>query len=250
MDTKADTDIIEQLIRLHELDRVRDRLQRRLDQVPIKLKAHTDSIAVLETGLKEQDIILKTVRLEADRFELELKAREEEREKIKRQMNAPKLGNREYEVLQESLASVLADINSLSDQALKGIDQATEAEATVVALKQQLESARKTYEDAKAELEGALSGVKSELEGRDEERKELLEGVNAEVLVIYERVRRKHPEAMAHMDGSYDRQAGRLGNDVHCSSCYMTVTANDAVQVIARKKIVQCKSCVRILYVT
>lgn len=248
MSTQADTDIIEQLVRLHELDRVRDRLQRKLDQVPIKLKAHTDTIATLESSLGDHDLTRKTSRAEADRFELELKSREEEREKIKRQMNAPSLGNREYEVLQESLAGVLADINSLSDEALQSMEKANDAEATVGELKKQLDSATNTYLEAKAELEGSLSGVKDDLAKKDVERAPLLEGVNVEALDIYERVRKKHHDAMSLMDGDHDRTAGRIGTDLHCSSCYMTVTPNDAVQILGRKKIVQCKSCVRILY--
>ena len=38
---------IDLLIKVQEMDRVRDRLQRKLDQVPKKLKSHTDGIASL-----------------------------------------------------------------------------------------------------------------------------------------------------------------------------------------------------------
>ena len=54
---------------------------------------------------------------------------------------------------------------------------------------------------------------------------------------------------MSIVDGTIDRAAGRIGNDLHCSACYMTITANDGVRVLARKEVVQCKSCVRVLYV-
>ena len=84
---------------------------------------------------------------------------------------------------------------------------------------------------------------------RNAERAEYAPSVKEEGRELYERVRRKHAEAMSIVDGTIDRAAGRIGNDLHCSACYMTITANDGVKVLARKEIVQCKSCVRILYV-
>jgi predicted nucleic acid-binding Zn-ribbon protein len=243
------TDIIGQLVQLQQMDRARDRLQKRLDQVPIKLKERTDAIAQLESALVEQEQIRKSSRAEADRAELEVKAKEEQREKIKRQMNAPKLSNREYEVLQESLAGVLADINQLTGQALKSLDRVSEAEGNVTAFREELTAARQACENAKAELEGGLTDVREELEKRDAERADYVAGVRAESLNVYERVRQKHKDALAVVDGTIDRAASRIGTDLHCSACYMSITANDAVQVLEGKKLIRCKSCARILYV-
>ena len=251
MESKTDmaTDIIGQLARLQQIDRVRDRLQRRLDQVPVKLKEHTDTIARIEGALAEQEQLVRSSRAEADRAELEMKVKEEEREKAKRQMNAPKLTNREYEVLQEALAGVLADINQLTGQALKSLDTVAEADGNVASFRDELAAATEAYESARAELEGGLSDVREELARRDTERSEYVADMRAEPLHIYERVRQKHKDALAIVDGTIDRAAGRIGTDLHCSACYMSVTANDAVQVLEGNKLIRCKSCARILYV-
>jgi predicted nucleic acid-binding Zn-ribbon protein len=90
---------IDRLIKLQGLDRIRDRLQRKLDQVPKKLKGHTDGIASLESQVAEQSVLARSAKIEADRVELEATSREDRRESIKAAMNAPKLSNREYEVL-------------------------------------------------------------------------------------------------------------------------------------------------------
>ena len=242
-------DIIEQLLRLQEMDRARDRLRKRIDAIPVKLKGHTDAIAALDAQLQEQGLEQRTARAEADRAELEVKTREADREKTKKQMNAPKLSNREYQTLQEQLAGVLADINSQSDIALKALDRAEQAEARAQELSAELDQAREAYEKARSELEGSLAGVRDTLAERDKERAEVAASVTGEAFDIYERVRRKHPEAMAMVEGTIDRAAGRIGTDLHCSACYMSVTANDAVHVLGRRRLVQCKSCVRILYV-
>ncbi|MHC4225691.1 MAG: zinc ribbon domain-containing protein [Planctomycetota bacterium] len=244
-----ETDIIEPLLRLQEKDRVCDRLQRKLDDVPVKLRAHTDRIASLEGSITEQETQLRTIQAEADRAELEVKTREEHREKIKRQMNAPKLTNREYEVLQEELAGVLADINSLSDKVLKGLEEAGQIETQTGEMRTELDLARGVYLKAKEELEGSLSDVREQLDLRSKERKELAGAVGAEALSIYERVRIKHKAATAAVEGTIDRVAGRIGNDLHCAACYMSVTANDAVHVLGRRRVIQCKSCSRILFV-
>jgi len=251
MESKTDmgTDIIGQLVQLQQMDRVRDRLQKRLDKVPIKLKEHSDTIAQLETALEEQERLMQSSRAEADRAELEVKTKEEHREKIKRQMNAPKLSNREYEVLQEALAGVLADINQLTGQALKSLDKVSEAEVNVAGFREERTAAGEAYEAAKAKLEGGLSDVKEDLARRDAERSGFLASVRAEPLQVYERVRKKHSDALAVVDGTIDRAAGRIGTDLHCSACYMAITANDAVKVLEGRQLIRCKSCARILYV-
>jgi predicted nucleic acid-binding Zn-ribbon protein len=248
-EAKVKMDVIAQVIKLQELDRKRDRLQKRLDQVPIKLKEFTDTIARIEASIAEQEQILRAAKAEADRAELEVKAREDRREKLKAQMNAPKLSNREYDVIREELAGVLADINSFSDKALKALEKAGEAEASISKLTEELRVAKETCEGVRGQLEGSLGDVKKELLGLDAQREAFLPQVPAEPLQIYERVRRKHHNALATVEGTIDRVAGRIGNDLHCAACHMAVTANDAVHVINRKRIVQCKSCVRILYV-
>ncbi|MHC4955469.1 MAG: zinc ribbon domain-containing protein [Planctomycetota bacterium] len=239
---------IDQLVKLQEMDRVRDRLQRKLDQVPKKLKGYTDAIAELEVQTEERVTTSMQARAEADRAELDVKTKEERREGIKRQMNAPKLSNREYEVLRDELAGVLADINSLSDQAIKAIQRAETADEERTQLEEELATKRAESEAARAELEGSLSDVKAELDRRNAERNEFASGIGLEPLAAYERVRRKHADALALVEGDIDRAANRMGSDLHCSACYITITANDAVKVLARSSMIHCKSCVRILY--
>lgn len=240
---------IDLLVKLQEMDRVRDRLQRKLDQVPKKLKSHTEGIAALEEQVAELTLLARSARAEADRAELEVRTKEGRREGIKQQMNAPKLTNREYEVLRDEMAGVLADINSLSDGALKALQRASDAEESKAALEKELAEKRAAYEKAKADLEGALADVTAELDQRTAERAEFCQQIPIEPLHIYERVRSKHPDAMALVEGTIDRAANRIGSDLHCAACYMTITANDAVHVLARSEVVQCRSCVRILYV-
>jgi len=159
------------------------------------------------------------------------------------------IGEGEYEVLRDEMAGVLADINSLSDGALKAMQRAQDAEETRTAIETELAEKRAAYEKAKADLEGSLADVSTELEQRTAERTEFCRQIPYEPLQIYERVRRKHSDAMALVEGTIDRAQNRIGSDLHCSACYMTITANDAVRVLARSDVVQCKSCVRILYV-
>ncbi len=243
-------DVVEKLLRLHEIDRVCDRLQKRLDQVPIKLKAHTDAIAGLEGELAELDVQHRKSHAEGERHELEVATNEGRRDKVRQAMNAPKLSSRQYTTLQEEMAGLLSDISSSTDKAIVSLEDVKETESQTATKKEELAKAKEVYEAKKADLEGSLGDVRGELETRLKERAEYSAAVDPDSKSIYARVRRKHKDALAAVDGTIDRAIGRIGNDLHCSSCYMTITANDAVQVLARAKVIQCKSCVRILYVS
>ncbi|MGQ0614879.1 MAG: zinc ribbon domain-containing protein [Planctomycetaceae bacterium] len=248
--TTTRMDTIAKLLKLQEMDRERDKLQRRLDQVPVLLKAHSDAVAAAEGALHEQESLLRTIRAEVDRNELEIATRQAEREKVRGSMNQPRITAREYTILQEQLAGCLADIDSYTERGLAGIDRAKEAEGKLGELRAALDASRAAHEQARAELEGSLAGVRAQLAERTAARNEFSSGVPKESLEIYDRIHAGlRGGAMAAVEGTIDRAAGRIGNDLHCSACHMSVTPNDAVHILARHKVLQCRSCMRILYV-
>ena len=145
----------------------------------------------------------------------------------------------------------MAEVGGVAGERLRAfIERIERLEEEKAALATDIETRRTEYERVKAELEGSLSDVKGDLDTRNADRTAFAAEVTMEPYNVYERVRRKHADALAIVDGTVDRAANRMGSDLHCSACYMTITANDAVKVLARDSIVQCKSCVRILYVT
>jgi predicted nucleic acid-binding Zn-ribbon protein len=164
-------------------------------------------------------------------------------------MAGPKITGKEYTVLQEQLAGVLADLQSLTERGIDALTRAEEAEGSLAELRAALAEAQQAYQAAKEELEGSLSDVREELERRTRERDEFVGSIGREPLAEYERVRLKYKDALAAVDGTIDRAAGRIGNDLHCSACYMAVTSNDAVNVLRGTRLLRCKSCTRILYV-
>ncbi len=252
METGAGTDIIEQLLRLREIDHKRGRLKKKLDAVPKKLRRFTDALDAFDCAVEEQEQVKLAAQAEARRAELEVATHEEQRDKIKLQMNAPKLSNRDYEVLQTGLSSVLADINSLTTAAVKSMGRAEEAEKKAKEVRDEADALRKEYEEELARLNGSLSGVRDQLGELNAQRDIFMKEdqvITIEALDIYERIRAKLGDALAAVDGTIDRAGNRIGNDLHCSACYITITPNDAVQVIEGQRLIQCKSCVRILYV-
>ncbi|MEE8104363.1 MAG: hypothetical protein V3T86_02380 [Planctomycetota bacterium] len=241
-------DVIAGLLKLHDMDRKIDRLQKKLDQVPIWLKAHTDAITELEGKVAEEKGAVLAARAESKRNELEVDTKEAQRDKVRSLMTAPKLSMREYQTLQEQMAGLLADINSCTEQTVVTMDRAKELEEGVAAHQAELEKAKTAYDEKKVELEAPLADVRADLEKRKVEREEYVHTLNPDATSSYARVRVKHADAMSAIDGTIDRAAGRIGNDLHCSACYMAVTSNDAVKVIGGSELMRCKSCTRILY--
>jgi len=242
-------DVIAGLLKLYDMDRKMDRLQKKLDQVPIRLKAHTDAITELEARVTEEKAAVLAARAESKRNELEVDSKEAQRDKVRTAMTAPKLSVREYHTLREQMAGLLADINSCTEQTVVTMDKARELEEEVSGHQGELEKAKEAYREKKAELEAPLADVRADLEKRKGEREEYVLTVNPDSTSTYARVRVKHKDAMSAIDGTIDRAAGRIGNDLHCSACYIAVTSNDAVKVIGGSELVRCKSCTRILYV-
>ena len=248
MEGKVGMNVTEQLLKLQDLDHKRDRLQRRLDQVPVLLKAQSDAVALAQAALEEQELQLREVRASIDRNDLEIKSKEAERDKVKTAMTQPRVTAKEYTILQEQLAGVLADIGSLTEAGVEGLTKCDETEQSLGTLRQAVEEAQKVHDAKKEELEGSLSSVRADLEERTRLRDEAAADVPHESLALYKRVRVKYRDAMAAVDGMIDRAAGRIGNDLHCSACYMAVTSNDAVNLLGGDKLLRCKSCTRILY--
>lgn len=247
--TTMEPDVMGRLLKLQDLDRKRDRLQRKLDEVPVKLGAQREAVEAADGALSEHRSLLQVLRTETQRTELEMAEKESARDKVKTMMNAPKLTAKEYSVLQEQLAGVLADISSLTDRAVAAMERIEEAEKRLTELQGELEAAQGRHDQEKEKLEGSLSGVRGELEELNTRRKDLASPIPADILSSYERVRRKHKQALSAIAGTLDRVAGRIGNDLHCSNCYMSIPANDALEVLAGKKLLSCKSCGRLLYV-
>ncbi|MCZ6573442.1 MAG: hypothetical protein O7C98_09795 [Planctomycetota bacterium] len=249
MEGKVGMNIVDQLLKLQDLDHKRDRLQRRLDQVPVLLKAQSDAVASAQAALQEQELQLREVRASIDRNDLEIKSKDAERDKVKTAMTQPRVTAKEYTILQEQLAGVLADIGSLTEAGVEALTKCDEAEQSLGPLRQAVEEAQAAHDAKKEELEGSLSSVCQELEERSRLRDEAAADVLPEPLSLYKRVRAKYRDALAAVDGTIDRAAGRIGNDLHCSACYMAVTSNDAVILVGGDKLLRCKSCTRILYV-
>lgn len=241
-------DVIAGLLKLHDMDRKIDRLQNKLDQVPIRLKAHTDAISEFEVKVAEEKAAVLAARAESKRNELEVDSKEAQRDKVRAAMTAPKLSLREYQTLQEQMAGLLADINSCTEQTVVAMDKARELEEEVSGHEAELEKAKEAHQQKKEELEAPLADVRADLEKRTAERAEFVLTLNPDTTSTYARVRVKHKDAMSAIDGTIDRAAGRIGNDLHCSTCFMAVTSNDAVKVIGGTELMRCKSCTRILY--
>ncbi len=108
----------------------------------------------------------------------------------------------------------------------------------------QISAAERTYAEERNKLEHlltALESKKSNLETRiaefKNEHERLAKALDEDVLELYLRLfKTKHGTAVA-----------TLEHEV-CMGCHMKVTAQTVVQVRARREIVHCPQCGRILY--
>ena len=94
----------------------------------------------------------------------------------------------------------------------------------------------KRFDAEKAKVDAAIDGLKASRANMAKDRPPLFVGLPPEALAIYERVVKVRGNAVVPLEGEY------------CSGCLERLTRNDIYAVQNLSRIVQCKSCLRILY--
>jgi uncharacterized protein len=123
---------------------------------------------------------------------------------------------------EEALITVLVDIDAL-DKA------ASEAEAAVLAVNSEFEAVAK-------DAEGEIIGIDERAQKYEEERQEFLSGVGAPELKLYEKVAKRYP---------VNPIVGLVNNC--CEGCHMQLGPQAVVELMRFAKIVECRSCGRLL---
>jgi hypothetical protein len=124
---------------------------------------------------------------------------------------------------EEALIAVLVDIDAL-DKA------ACEAEAAVLAVNSEFEALAK-------EAEGEIVGIDERMQKYAEERQEFLGSIDQSELKLYDKVAKRYP--MNPVVG--------LANNC-CEGCHMQLGPQAVIEVMRFAKIVECRSCGRILH--
>lgn len=122
----------------------------------------------------------------------------------------------------------------LEDKVLGIMEQIEQSEASVVSLNNQLKEVTAQWQKQQQQLSARKEQVTVTLAGLRARREELLGGVPAENVAVYQQLRKQKGMAISKVE---------QGN---CTCCRISVSTGKLQQV--RGSLVQCSSCGRILY--
>lgn len=233
--------VFQQLLRVQEHDTAVDRLRHRRSTLPelAELAAVEQSLARVESALKDASARLAAAAREQRRLEDELAATEGRITDVERRLysgvvSAP----RELQAMQADAESLRRRRTALEDEVLDAMAAWEPVDAEVSGL----EAERARLDDEGARLRAlvaeAQAGIDAELGAEEARRAEAATGLPSDLTSLYERLRARHGGVGA---------APLVG--VRCGGCHLTLPATE-VDRIRREPpdaLITCDQCGRIL---
>ena len=188
---------------------------------------------------KEETLLTK---VQCDRLELELKARDEQVNKLRASLNNAKT-NKEYAAVLTQLNTTKADNSKIETQILELMKAVETDEQECVTIGEQIEEQKKELE--KKRKKAAASGTEHEAE---------IATIQAEWDKVAENIPPKALEAFHRVAETYDGEAvvkvvEQEGKSAafSCGGCFMGIPAESVNVLMTRDDIIRCPNCTRIL---
>lgn len=234
-------DAVERVMRLQALDERIRRFREELAEKP-RLLAH-DRRAVEEARalLAEAERKAIDAHKSADRMELEVRTKEAQILKLDGQLNTA-TSNKVYSELLLNIRSARADIEKMEEAILGLMDDAEALEAEAEKARVVLRNAEEELREAERAIGVQVKEIEERLGTKVGIRDLLAKEVDSEVLALYDRVREARKGigiTAVEVDGTGTH---------YCRTCQMEVTVQDISVAMGGSKIVQCRSCNRILF--
>ena len=157
--------------------------------------------------------------------------------KFKDQLSLVKT-NKEYQAMQHEIATAQSDLGAVEEKVLERMLEADTISADVKRAEAALATRQKEIDAEKKELTEELASVDTSLKEASDARAEVVKGLDARLMAIFEqvaRVRKGVAISTATRDGL-------------CSACHVRLRPFVFQQIRQNDAIIQCESCQRILY--
>jgi predicted nucleic acid-binding Zn-ribbon protein len=228
--------ITESLAALHKLQTELQHLEDALARGPRQLQARDRNIKSTEEAVVQLKALQKETRAAADRKSLELRSREQKVTDLRAKLNLAS-NNREYDILRGQIEADTVASSVLEDEILEVLEKVDGLHRQVVDTEVKVKDLKAERQKFAAEFEASAVGLREQvakLQGEIKQSEQLFAGDNA---LRYHRLVEAHgSDALA-----------SVGKSSVCSSCFVSLTAQSAVQVRSGL-IVFCSTCGRLLY--
>ncbi len=224
------------LIALQDLDTRAEAARRRLADAPVRLAALDATLAGATEALEKAKAALAESAAARRVLEKEAAVAEQRVSKYKEQLMQAK-DNKQFHALQHEIATFSAEVQRVEELELGRMLEGDELTATVKAAEATLAGEKKRVAAEKSAIEAESVAVTSELAGLQAQRAELARTVEPRLLTTYETVAK----------GRKGLGMARVVDGL-CEACRVRLRPHLYNQLRAGDAIIQCESCVRILY--
>ncbi len=233
---------------LHGLIKLQS-VENRLRAAKAKLARSRRSVVVqenqvrsLQNALEAKKEELQLTKVQSNRLEVELKARDAEVNKLRAALNTAKT-NKEYAAILTQLNTTRADNSKLETQILDLMKAAETDEAECENIRRQIEEQKQDLERTRKAAEASAVEHEAEIARIQAEWDEAAREIPPEPLKTFRRVAETYDgEAVAQVE----QQEGRKGA-YSCGGCFMGITAESVNLLMTRDEVIRCPNCTRIL---
>lgn len=227
---------IEQLLVLQDRDRKIRLLRQEHKNAPLERKSLEEKLANARKQLDSVSQKSKEIEVERKKLENEVQSIRDRIIKYQAQKFQTRK-NDEFQALSHEIERGEKDISALEDRELD-LMEAADKQKAIIAEADKIYGATKTQVERQViDIDAKVVAIGNQLSEVEAERAKLAEAVDEDLRDTYDRLlQTKNGEAVV-----------GLQRDI-CSGCHMKVTPTTSSNCRARRSIVNCENCGRILY--
>jgi predicted nucleic acid-binding Zn-ribbon protein len=225
---------------VQELDSKIDQLRHQLTSLPehAEITALTASRADLDDRVRDAQILVDDLNTDQKKADADVEQVKARRERDRSRIDQGLITNpKDLERMQHELASLERRISTLEDEEIEVMERLEEAQTTLGSLMAQrtaaddrLAALAESRDQKSAEIKGSLESVTGE-------RATTAEGLPADLMTLYERIRAQRGVGAAPLRAR------------HCGGCQLTLNPSDLsrIKTAPSDEVVRCEECSRIL---
>jgi predicted nucleic acid-binding Zn-ribbon protein len=224
------------LLALQKVETRADEARRRIADAPARVQALETQLADAAAALDRAKTALSESQAARRELEKEAAAAQQKVSKYKEQLMEAK-DNRQFHALQHEIATFSAEVQRVEEQVLVRMLEGDELTAAVKTAETRLAADTKHVATQKSQIEAEAVELSATLAALQAERAELVTAIEPRLLATFETVLkgRKGIAVAQAVDGL-------------CEACRVRIRPHLYNQIRSGTEIIQCESCVRILY--
>ncbi len=229
---------IEKLLILQDRDQRINRLRGELDRIEPERQMFKAKATEAQAALDHAKVRIRQLESDRKALELEVEAKKQQIDRYANQQLQTRK-NEEYRALAHEIEMCKEEIFKIENRELELMEQAEATQKEIASATHASGAARKRMEEQLTQLDAREGNLKQELATLEKNRQELAAEVDQSSRARYERLLRSKGENVV-----VGVQHGV------CGGCHMRVPPQVLVMCQAKKELVSCSNCGRILYYT